>query len=105
MEVNRHLTALADSWERGGLPMHMNLAVRQLSTGIHQQRPAIVSPFQSDNRLKQRNLQLTEELGVKSERIASLERERQTLIRELVKSQRSKVSQHSNGVNLEEVIF
>ncbi|KAF5282871.1 hypothetical protein FQR65_LT14195 [Abscondita terminalis] len=27
LEVNRHLAALTDSWERGGLPLHMNLAV------------------------------------------------------------------------------
>lgn len=105
MEVNRHLNALADSWERGGFPMHMNLAVRQTSAGI-QQRPAIVSSFQNDvidSRLKQQNLQLTEELGIKSERIASLERERQSLLRELVKSQRSKVTQHVT--TNEEVIF
>lgn len=28
MEVNRYLASLEESWERGGLPMHMNLAVR-----------------------------------------------------------------------------
>ncbi|KAK9751983.1 hypothetical protein QE152_g4635 [Popillia japonica] len=27
LEVNRYLVALTDSWERGGLPLHMNLAV------------------------------------------------------------------------------
>ena len=27
LEVNRHLTTLTESWERGGLPLHMNLAV------------------------------------------------------------------------------
>lgn len=33
MEVNRHLASLAESWERGGFPMHMNLAVRNLHLG------------------------------------------------------------------------
>ncbi|EAT40309.1 AAEL007952-PA, partial [Aedes aegypti] len=28
LEVNRHLMTLAESWERGGFPMHMNLALR-----------------------------------------------------------------------------
>uniref|UniRef100_A0A182K3K2 Suppressor APC domain-containing protein n=1 Tax=Anopheles christyi TaxID=43041 RepID=A0A182K3K2_9DIPT len=55
LEVNRHLMMLAESWERGGFPMHMNLALRPLpgtfapgaSSGhyqqrstLHQQRPA-----------------------------------------------------------------
>ncbi|XP_050100244.1 uncharacterized protein LOC126580936 [Anopheles aquasalis] len=30
LEVNRHLMMLAESWERGGFPMHMNLALRPL---------------------------------------------------------------------------
>ncbi|XP_055374288.1 uncharacterized protein LOC129607355 isoform X2 [Condylostylus longicornis] len=31
-EINRHLSTLADTWERGGFPMHMNLAVSNGST-------------------------------------------------------------------------
>uniref|UniRef100_A0AAG5DUD4 Suppressor APC domain-containing protein n=1 Tax=Anopheles atroparvus TaxID=41427 RepID=A0AAG5DUD4_ANOAO len=36
LEVNRHLMMLAESWERGGFPMHMNLALRPLpgTTGV-----------------------------------------------------------------------
>lgn len=85
MEVNRHLSGLAESWERGGFPMHMNLAVR--NAGTHQS-------FQSEmmSRLKQQNEQLSDEVSQKSERINILERERQSLIRDLVKTQRSKVN-------------
>uniref|UniRef100_A0A182TC97 Suppressor APC domain-containing protein n=1 Tax=Anopheles maculatus TaxID=74869 RepID=A0A182TC97_9DIPT len=51
LEVNRHLMMLAESWERGGFPMHMNLALRPLpgtllgapshyqQRPLHQQRP------------------------------------------------------------------
>lgn len=83
MEVNRYLSGLADSWERGGL-MHMNLAVR--NPGTH---PSFHSEMMS--RLKQQNELLNDEVSQKNERINALERERQSLIRELVKSQRSKV--------------
>lgn len=108
MEVNRHLTALADSWERGGFPMHMNLAVvRQTSTGI---QPSTTTSTQSishndliGNRLRQQNRKLSEEVSQKSERIAVLERERQSLLRELVKGQRTKTGIHINSTD--EVIF
>lgn len=110
MEVNRHLTALADSWERGGFPMHMNLAVvRQTSTGI---QPSTTTPSQQGtishndligNRLRQQNRKLSEEVSQKSERIAVLERERQSLLRELVKGQRTKTGNHMHGTD--EVIF
>uniref|UniRef100_A0A1B6HNP1 Suppressor APC domain-containing protein n=1 Tax=Homalodisca liturata TaxID=320908 RepID=A0A1B6HNP1_9HEMI len=66
LEVNRHLAALTESGERGGLPLHMNLAVTHPLT-----------------RLKQQNLLLTEEVGKKSERISVLEREKAALLREL----------------------
>ncbi|XP_066151217.1 suppressor APC domain-containing protein 2 [Euwallacea fornicatus] len=71
-EVNRHLSALTESWERGGLPLHMNLAV-------HHFPPSQEAP----DRLKQQNRMLTEELSKKSERIASLEREKASLIQVL----------------------
>lgn len=32
MEINRHLSALQFSWERGGFPSHMNLAVHHRPT-------------------------------------------------------------------------
>lgn len=47
LEVNRHLSALTDSWERGGLPLHMNLAVNHY-------------PQDMTTRLKQQNHLLTE---------------------------------------------
>ncbi|CAH1986676.1 unnamed protein product [Acanthoscelides obtectus] len=51
LEVNRHLAALTESWERGGLPLHMNLAVHHFPL-----------PMQQDmaDRLKQQNRLLTE---------------------------------------------
>lgn len=105
MEVNRHLTALADSWERGGFPMHMNLAVvRQTSTGIQPSTTSTQSVSHNDligNRLRQQNRKLSEEVSQKSERIAVLERERQSLLRELVKGQRTKTANHGT----DEAIF
>ncbi|KAJ9587698.1 hypothetical protein L9F63_018878 [Diploptera punctata] len=73
LEVNRHLATLTDSWERGGLPLHMNLAV-------HHTNPI---PHDILSRLKQQNHLLTEEVSKKSERITALEREKASLIREL----------------------
>lgn len=49
LEVNRHLAALTESWERGGLPLHMNLAV-------HHYPP----PQDLTDRLKQQNRMLNE---------------------------------------------
>ncbi|XP_068918198.1 suppressor APC domain-containing protein 2 [Tenebrio molitor] len=71
-EVNRHLAALTDSWERGGLPLHINLAVHHY-------------PQTQDltDRLKQQNRLLTEEVSKKSERISALEREKASLIQVL----------------------
>ncbi|VEN34389.1 unnamed protein product [Callosobruchus maculatus] len=71
LEVNRHLAALTESWERGGLPLHMNLAVHHFPL-----------PMQQDmtDRLKQQNRLLTEEVSKKSERIAALEREKTNLL-------------------------
>ncbi|XP_022906591.1 suppressor APC domain-containing protein 2 [Onthophagus taurus] len=89
LEVNRHLAALTDSWERGGLPLHMNLAVN------HYFQP----PHDLAGRLKQQNHLLTEEVGKKSEKIAILEREKASLIRELYQAK----SNRSSGQ--EEVVF
>lgn len=49
--MNRHLAALADSWERGGLPLHMNLAVHHYPQPQHDDL---------STRLKQQNRLLTE---------------------------------------------
>ncbi|XP_046997370.1 suppressor APC domain-containing protein 2 isoform X1 [Schistocerca americana] len=73
LEVNRHLATLTESWERGGLPLHMNLAVHHTSPPSHD----ILA------RLKQQNHLLTEEVSRKSERITILEREKASLMREL----------------------
>lgn len=43
----------------------------------------------ASNRLKQQNRQLTDEVTLKNQRIAALERERQNLMRELMTSQRA----------------
>ncbi|EFA12609.1 Suppressor APC domain-containing protein 2-like Protein [Tribolium castaneum] len=71
-EVNRHLAALTDSWERGGLPLHMNLAVHHYPQNLD-----------LNDRLKQQNRLLTEEVSKKSERISLLEREKANLIQML----------------------
>ncbi|RZF32372.1 hypothetical protein LSTR_LSTR001836 [Laodelphax striatellus] len=67
LEVNRHLATLTD-----GVPLHMNLA--------------LTAPPHVLTRLKQQNHILNEELTKKSERITSLEREKATLIRELLQT-------------------
>ncbi|KAG5900478.1 hypothetical protein JTB14_010890 [Gonioctena quinquepunctata] len=73
IEVNRHLAALTESWERGGLPLHMNLAVHHYPQTHH-------PPQELSDRLKQQNRLLTEEVSKKSERISALEREKSNLI-------------------------
>lgn len=89
MEVNRYLASLAESWERGGFPLHMNLAVRNHHQfggggGIGGQ-----SQFHNVqvNHLKLQNRQLTDEVSQKSERITALELERKSMYRELVQNQ------------------
>lgn len=73
-EVNRHLAALTDSWERGGLPLHINLAV----TNHFPHQPQDIT-----DRLKQQNRLLTEEVSKKSERISALEHEKASLLQML----------------------
>ncbi|XP_050432041.1 suppressor APC domain-containing protein 2 isoform X2 [Adelges cooleyi] len=88
LEVNRHLSALTDGGEGwSGLPLHMNLAVHSANHPgtILNQNPQVVAT------LKHRNHVLSEELGQKSERISTLEREKATLIRELFQT-RSQVA-------------
>ena len=53
LEVNRHLAALISSWERGGLPLHMNLAFLSTPTSSQLQQDIL-------SRLKQQNHRLTE---------------------------------------------
>ncbi|KAF6202021.1 hypothetical protein GE061_004417 [Apolygus lucorum] len=70
LEVNRHLATLSDPGERGGLPLHMNLAITPHSS-------------QLIGRLKQQNHMLTQDVTKKADRITALEREKASLIREL----------------------
>lgn len=99
LEVNRHLAALISSWERGGLSFHIFLSSNA------QMNQNIVS------RLKQQNQKLTEvnfkikikfflkfslsrivfwfflqEVSKKSQRIAILEQEKDSLLREIRQS-------------------
>lgn len=53
LEVNRHLAALITSWERGGLPLHMNLAFLSTPTPAQLHQDML-------SRLKQQNHRLTE---------------------------------------------
>ncbi|XP_076170082.1 suppressor APC domain-containing protein 2 isoform X1 [Ptiloglossa arizonensis] len=80
LEVNRHLAALISSWERGGLPLHMNLAFLSTPTSTQLQQDML-------SRLKQQNHRLTEEVSKKSQRIAILEQEKDNLVRELYNRQ------------------
>ncbi|XP_014613099.1 PREDICTED: suppressor APC domain-containing protein 2 isoform X4 [Polistes canadensis] len=80
LEVNRHLAALISSWERGGLPLHMNLAFLTTPTSAQLQQDVL-------SRLKQQNHRLTEEVNKKSQRIALLEQEKDNLVRELYNRQ------------------
>ncbi|XP_075230065.1 suppressor APC domain-containing protein 2 [Lycorma delicatula] len=82
LEVNRHLATLTDCGERGGLPLHMNLAINHHH---HHHHLSHTSPHVL-SRLKQQNHLLNEELSKKSERITLLEREKASLIRELFQS-------------------
>lgn len=104
MDVNRHLASLEESWERGGFPLHMNLAVRNHYTNTningststntnvvpHASASTGVLPQFMDvqiNQLKVQNRQLTEEVSQKSERITDLEMERKSLYRDLLQYQ------------------
>ncbi|XP_011202226.2 suppressor APC domain-containing protein 2 [Bactrocera dorsalis] len=82
-EVNRNLTALADCWERGGFPLHFNLAIRPPGKTPSQRNVNSGGLFQPVDRLRQQNHSLTNEVNLKSDRIALLEREKQSLMREL----------------------
>ncbi|KAJ8965890.1 hypothetical protein NQ317_014285 [Molorchus minor] len=92
-QVNRHLATLTESWERGGLPLHMNLAVHHY--------PQAHQPQDLSDRLKQQNRLLTEEVSKKSERISALEQEKASLIQVL--QMRSAPPNRSNGQ--EEAVF
>ncbi|XP_044762036.1 suppressor APC domain-containing protein 2 [Coccinella septempunctata] len=90
LEVNRHLSTLTESWERGGLPLHINLAVNHYP----------LAHGDITDRLKQQNRLLTEEVSKKSERISALEHEKASLIQVL---QMRSPSSRSNGQ--EEAVF
>uniref|UniRef100_A0A182PFT2 Suppressor APC domain-containing protein n=1 Tax=Anopheles epiroticus TaxID=199890 RepID=A0A182PFT2_9DIPT len=57
LEVNRHLMMLAESWERGGFPMHMNLALRPLPGSTYSGSPS--SHYQQRTLHQQRAIQPT----------------------------------------------
>ncbi|KAK0177403.1 hypothetical protein PV328_001460 [Microctonus aethiopoides] len=80
LEVNRHLAALITSWDRGGLPMHMNLAFLNTTNSTHMNQDML-------SRLKQQNYRLTEESNKKNHKIALLEQEKDSLMRELYNRQ------------------
>lgn len=105
MEVNRCLASLEDSWERGGLPMHMNLAVRNHNHAFNNNSNNDIVQFHDVqlNQLKAQNRQLTGEVSQKSERITALELERKTLIREILQYQQQQ--QLLRNCENEEVIF
>ncbi|XP_055635885.1 suppressor APC domain-containing protein 2 [Toxorhynchites rutilus septentrionalis] len=120
LEVNRHLMTLAESWERGGFPMHMNLALRPPgAVPYHHVQPHVQPQSQaagtvggsqshqsteSVKRLKQQNVQLSEEVNQKNEKLSLLEREKSSLIRELLQLQRTNRASSMTS-NTEEMVF
>ncbi|XP_074599545.1 uncharacterized protein LOC141853923 [Brevipalpus obovatus] len=93
LTVNQHLASLMDNSR--GFPLHMNLAIRPnlgnpqlIGYDINRQEALNNAAIQ---RLKEQNRQLTEEVGIKSEKITILEREKSALIRELFQSQSNPV--------------
>lgn len=62
--MNRHLAALINSWERGGLPLHMNLAF------LNRSSPQLNQDILS--RLKHQNCRLTEVRKKKDYLVAEL---------------------------------
>lgn len=97
LEVNRSLSALSECWERGGFPFHFNLAIRTPNKPSINRTNATGTTTVSD-RLRQQNRLLASEGHLKSERIAMLEREKQTLIAELFEiKQRSGLARHTNS--------
>ncbi|XP_065205093.1 suppressor APC domain-containing protein 2 [Planococcus citri] len=87
-EVNRHLATLggysndnnkSNSEDRDGLPLHMNLAVHSSS---HLNNAQVLS------QLKRQNHVLSREVGHKTEKINTLEREKASLLRELYQMRR-----------------
>lgn len=75
------MSTLAETWERGGFPLHINLAIR---SSKHTSSGGFPQPV---DRLKQQNRHLTNEVNIKSDKIALLEREKQALIQELFELQ------------------
>ncbi|XP_065367802.1 suppressor APC domain-containing protein 2 [Calliphora vicina] len=97
LEVNRSLSALAECWERGGFPFHFNLAIRT-PTKPSINRTNVNATTTMSDRLRQQNRLLASEGHLKSERIAMLEREKQTLLAELFElKQRSGLARHTNS--------
>jgi len=109
-EVSRQLIMLVENSDRG-FPSHMNLAMadrnktpnvvaksnngKPATTGANADVDSNASDEESVRivrRLKDQNHQLTEEVGRKSDRIAMLEKEKSSLIRELFQARSQNVS-------------
>lgn len=107
-QASRQLAVLTDDHTAiAALPQHMHhLAVRHTSTGINPpasriQHDALLAAADVTQRLKEKNRQLGDDVAEKSQYIAMLERERKTLIRELLQAQRNVVgtggARHRDG--------
>lgn len=88
-------------YDSDNFPMHMNLALRH-----HLQHQA---PYQAPpgivNRLKQQNQQLSEEIVQKNEKVAILEREKATLIHDLIQLQQRSRPNGTTPSGLNDSIF
>ncbi|XP_061401836.1 suppressor APC domain-containing protein 2 [Musca vetustissima] len=97
LEVNRSLSVLADTWDRGGgFPFHFNLAFRT-PPKIPSNRTSTSLSNTIADRLRQQNRLLANEGHLKSERIVMLEREKQTLLAELFELKQRSGARHTNS--------
>lgn len=78
LELNRQLGVLAAGWHHGSLSLHMNLALPAASLSRTSNTNNNATVLRSQNRI------LSEEVNRKNERITVLEREKSSLIRELL---------------------
>lgn len=85
-EINRNLYELAETWNYGEYPLHINLALHNPTVSRRNLNETKVVNYNVDmmvNRLRQENCQLNKEMCQTNERLAKLESERQGLLKKL----------------------
>lgn len=91
-------------YDSDNFPMHMNLALRH---HLQHQVPyqAAAAPPGIVNRLKQQNQQLSDEIVQQNEKVAVLEREKATLIHDLIQLQQRSRPNGTTPSGLNDSIF